>query len=364
MFDVLNYLYNLWGLAAAISTAFGIFSALIVLKKMGKNLFGKSRGFRILAGVTSVVCVIILIFSCVVGALFTKVPNVRNITVSEADQLLMENDLQLFLPAGMNKDDETFAKLVVNQDPLERSVVLKGTNVVVYIAFTVNTPTQNFVDVPSLIGKRYLDALEMLNESGLRFRISSSVDKNISTESAYIVSQSIAAGSSVPESSLIDLELSENEGDVFSPPTSPSTDFIVVPDVVNMEEQEAVKTMEGTGLTTQVWWLEGTDESLESYYIISQSIPAGSTVPKGTLIELERSSIKRGEPVVVPNVVGMEQKDATILLTNMGLQFQVWWKSGSDSPNGSYYIFSQDIPEGSTVPAGTLVRLGLSPTKP
>ena len=60
------------------------------------------------------------------------------------------------------------------------------------------------------------------------------------------------------------------------------------------------------------------------------------------------------------DVIGMEQEDATRLLVDCGLQFQVWRTDENNSSSKCYYIIDQSIPEGATVPAGTLICLELS----
>lgn len=45
------------------------------------------------------------------------------------------------------------------------------------------------------------------------------------------------------------------------------------------------------------------DDSLDHYYIISQSIDAGTEVPVGTHITLEKGAVKVGAQVTVPNLL-------------------------------------------------------------
>ena len=120
-----------------------------------------------------------------------------------------------------------------------------------------------------------------------------------------------------------------------------------------------MQLLESSGLGTSVWWLSSLNDILSAYYIIEQSIPAGSVVPIGTKVEIQRSGIKNGTSVVVPCVVGMDQEEATALLTNSGLSFQVWWTEVNNSSSEEVFIAEQSIPEGSVVPAGTVVRLKL-----
>lgn len=154
------------------------------------------------------------------------------------------------------------------------------------------------------------------------------------------------------------------------PPASEPQDIIsklvFVPNVVGMEQIEATELLANRGLQFQVWWTEENNISSEHYYVIDQSIPAESSVLAGTLVELELSPKKEvaSELVFVPNVIGMEQIEATELLTNQGLQFQVWWTEENNIAAEQYYIIDQSIPAYSNVVAGTLIELELSPRRP
>ena len=103
--------------------------------------------------------------------------------------------------------------------------------------------------------------------------------------------------------------------------------------------------------------------------VIGQSINEDSLVQKGTTVivyvNMEQTEIPDVEGMIfVPNVVGMEQVEATELLTERGLQFQVWWTGENNIEAEQYYIINQSIPADSQVPAGTLVKLELSPYQP
>lgn len=68
--------------------------------------------------------------------------------------------------------------------------------------------------------------------------------------------------------------------------------------------------------------------------------------------------------ITVPNVIGMEQIEATKLISEKGLQFQVWWTEENNIIAEHYYIIDQSIKEGTAVEGGSLIELELSPTKP
>ena len=106
-----------------------------------------------------------------------------------------------------------------------------------------------------------------------------------------------------------------------------------------------------------------------SKLIYEQSIRAGTVVMKNKTVELSYKSPavveESDDKVPVPKVIGMEQMEATSLLTESGLQFQVWWTDNGDFEySDTYYIIDQSIPADSEVSVGTLVKLELSSVQP
>lgn len=98
----------------------------------------------------------------------------------------------------------------------------------------------------------------------------------------------------------------------------------------------------------------------------SQSVDECSIVPKGTLVtvylkEIETDVADIQGTVTVPQVISMEQTEGAELLTESGLQFQVWWTEENNIGADLYYIVDQSIPAGSEVSAGTLIKVELSP---
>lgn len=369
MIKILEWFYDAWEYIVAIGTVIGIISGLMVFLPKSKKKYDDSGNIyfgeqnnviKHLSYLLFVVAVVITCISCIAALAFTKVPYVVNKTMQEASATLEKEKLHLIPPNNMQRDAETDLLTVTSQNFEEGAFVLKGTNV--SVTLDKRNASAAFVSVPGVVGEKFLDAIDLLIDRGLLYNTTTVGDTVGPTEKATVIGQSIAEDSRVPAGTIIDLELSFD--DIVVDPPVVEGDMVVVPDVVDMEQAEAENMLKSRGLVPFVWWSSGTDSDLDTYYIIDQSIPAGSTVPKGTEIQLERSGVKLGTPVVVPNVVGMEQIEATEYIVSLGLQFQVWWTEENNVSAEHYYIIDQSIPEGSTVPAGTLIRLELSVTGP
>lgn len=144
--------------------------------------------------------------------------------------------------------------------------------------------------------------------------------------------------------------------------------FTEVPRVRGGDVNEAETKLHNAGLTMALDRGINLKENWSSQ-VAGQSIDEYSIVPKGTKVIIYLNAVQTDMPdvqgiVSVPNVVGMEQIEATELLTESGLQFQVWWTEENNIEAEQYYVISQSIPADSEVPAGTLVKLELSPNKP
>lgn len=144
--------------------------------------------------------------------------------------------------------------------------------------------------------------------------------------------------------------------------------FTKVPLVSGTTVTEAVSLLEERELNIAFEPGVTKDENLENT-IMGQSIKEGALVEKETdivvyLYNEETEVPNLEEKVIMPNLIGKEQLEATEMLTEIGLQFQVWWTAENNTESETYYIISQSIPEDTEIPSGTLVKLELSPNKP
>ena len=365
---MLAALYDMWGVLAGVSIAISIITAIVSVYQWFVRNCELPRAVKIAMHFLFFCSGAVVASSCALGIFLTKAPIVYNKTVREAAEIFKNAGLELALPEGMLYDEHTQNRTVIGQSYEGDAPIPKGTKITVYIDSTGLRNPQKTVIVPKVVGSRYMDAMELLSESGLRHRVFIVDENDVSLKNAYVVSQSILDGASAPEGSLLELGVSAEKDFGVSDP--PSMDLIEVPYVIDMKDTEATKMLEDLGLKVMLSRSLGVKESPEGCsYVLAQSIPDGVSVPAGTRIELEQTGVKRGTSVTVPDVMGMEQTEATRLLKNTGLNYQVWWIEEYIAPQdecqfGVYYIINQSVPAGSTVSAGTLVKLQLSMIKP
>lgn len=288
---------------------------------------------------------------------YVKVPALRDKTVGAAIQELHYSGLEVSLPNGTLLTDEIMDQYVIGQKEEPGTLVKKGLPITPYYSNNGLYRLPDYIEVPSVVGKSYTEAIRILSEYHLQYQFD--VTDEPST-SAYISFQSYLPGTMVQQGTIITLQYVDNTSVIDSPVP---VGYVVVPNVVDYEENSAMEVLEQQGFEVSVWHLSSLSESFETYYIVEQSIPEGSIVPRGTKIELQKSGVKNGTSIVVPNVEGMEQEEATALLVNKGLSFQVWWTEEVNDLPDATFVVHQSIPEGSIVLAGTVVRLQLGEKK-
>ncbi|MCD7772082.1 MAG: PASTA domain-containing protein [Oscillospiraceae bacterium] len=164
--------------------------------------------------------------------------------------------------------------------------------------------------------------------------------------------------------------------------------FTTVPYLIGLQLNAANTSLINSGLDVSLI-PSVTLESNGSDLVTWSSIDSGTLVLKGSSVTLftqigvgdssedpedseedlssdtnEANSQTDFNTISVPDVYGMEQIDATNLLVEYGLEFQVWWYAEDIYTSDVYYIIDQSIPAGCEVEPGTLVKLQLSSLKP
>ncbi|TLZ33700.1 MAG: PASTA domain-containing protein, partial [Gammaproteobacteria bacterium] len=141
------------------------------------------------------------------------------------------------------------------------------------------------------------------------------------------------------------------------PPTVP------VPNVVGQTQAAATSAITSAGLTRGAV-TQQSSSTVASGNVISQSPAAGTSVAKGSAVNLVVSSgAPAPTPVAVPNVVGQTQAAAASAITSAGLtRGAVTQQSSSTVASGS--VISQSPAAGTSVAKGSAVNLVVSSGAP
>jgi beta-lactam-binding protein with PASTA domain len=193
-----------------------------------------------------------------------EVPNVVGMSESAAADALREEGLE---PRSRPVESDERAGTVVAQSPARGTDVEPDTVVTIDVA---EAPEPVLVRVPELVGERSADARARLRELGLR---ATQRPAESSEPAGTVVGQTPAAGAEVREGSAVTLRVSTGP---------PRTE---VPDVVGMDESDAVSELERAGFVPQVVD-EPTVEPGEDGIVVGQSPTGGTARRQGATVTI------------------------------------------------------------------------------
>ncbi len=210
------------------------------------------------------------------------------------------------------------------------------------------TSTGNQVAVPDVIGKTQDKATSTLKGAGLTVVPTTTSNCN-STDNGKVVTQNPAGAASVGKGSSVAIG-------VCSPAATP----VRVPNVIGQTQDKATATLKNTGLTAMPATTSNCN-SADNGSVVTQNPAGGASVGKGSSVAIGVCS-PAATPVLVPNVIGQTQDQATATLTDAGLTAAPTTTSNCNSAdNGS--VVTQNPAGGASVDKGSSVTINVcSPT--
>lgn len=197
------------------------------------------------------------------------------------------------------------------------------------------------VEMPYVIEKTVEDARNLLEQMGLVTEVR--YEESSTVEVGLVMRASVNAGDEVPKGSTVTLT------------ASAGPEGIDVIDVRGKNYEEAERILQGQGF--KVIKIEGYNDSYAAGEVAAQ-VPAGNSVaPEGTEITL---TVSLGpQKVPVPNLMGMTEMDATVKLTELGLQVgNVDYEFNAQYPEDQ--VFYQSYSYNTQVDPGTAVDFKVS----
>jgi len=128
---------------------------------------------------------------------------------------------------------------------------------------------------------------------------------------------------------------------------------ITVPDVAGMTKADAEKAVTDAGLTMEVQRENFSDKVAEGS-VISMITKAGESVDKGSVVKVVLS---RGEGVTVPNIGVLTGKEASNLVTKVGLKPVIVEEFSSEVEAGNVISYTD---AGQIIKAGSEVTITVS----
>lgn len=229
--------------------------------------------------------------------------------------------------------DDVQSGIVTHSDPDGGSSVHKSTNVQLYVSKGIDMK-----DVPNVVGKGQDEASRTLTDAGLALgAVTDAYSEDVPP--GQVISQSVAAGTSLAHDSTVDVVLSKGR--------EPRT----VPTLTGKGASAAKSSIEALGLVASP--TEAYSDTVPEGQVISQQTREGSTVYRGDSVSYTVS--KGPEMVTVPDVVGLQRQEAHDKLEGAGLTVQ------EDLILGGFFntVRSSDPAGGSKVKKGSTVTISV-----
>ena len=229
--------------------------------------------------------------------------------------------------------DDVQSGIVTHSDPDGGSSVHKSTNVQLYVSKGIDMK-----DVPNVVGKGQDEASRTLADAGLALgAVTDAYSEEVPP--GQVISQSVAAGTSLAHDSTVDVVLSKGR--------EPRT----VPTLIGKGASAAKSSIEALGLVASP--TEAYSDTVPEGQVISQQTREGSTVYRGDSVSYTVS--KGPEMVTVPDVVGLQRQEARNKLEGAGLTVQ------EDLILGGFFntVRSSDPAGGSKVKKGSTVTISI-----
>ncbi|MCS7227806.1 MAG: PASTA domain-containing protein [Endomicrobia bacterium] len=208
--------------------------------------------------------------------LYVRVPDIRNISVSEATKKLEQQNLKIQVIEEIETDAVPVGCVVVQQ-PLPKTKVKKNTEVVVILSKGVP-----LVKIPDVKLKSVDEARKILLNVGLGINEIKEVETE-TVEKGLVVTTEPEEGVGVKKGSLVRLVVSK--GKPHPVVVKKEVKKVRVPDIKNKSLVDAQKILEEQklrlGNVKKIC-----DEDKDFDIVVSQNPPAGTLVPEGSKIDI------------------------------------------------------------------------------
>jgi beta-lactam-binding protein with PASTA domain len=197
------------------------------------------------------------------------------------------------------------------------------------------------VIVPNYIGMNIEQVLGRLPND----RLTSGAIEEITSEqpTGEVIEQFPLAGSNVDPNTSVGFKLS----------SGPQQVTIDVPRLIGLSLQEAAEELKRNQLFAGLLKMEVSDK--REGEVLDQFPREGTAVPLGSAVDVTYSVLVREESEIVPNVIGMDLKDAQIILDEIGFPIEQVYYENSKTKEGT--VIKQQPTPGEKVKKGTPVTL-------
>lgn len=207
--------------------------------------------------------------------------------------------------------------------------------------FTRSLDDGDLVTVPSVVGLPLEEARAQLEDLDLEVRVERAPSEQI--EPGVVMDQDPARNDEVEAGSTVLLTVSSGP------------DIVVVPSLLLLSQDEAVRVLEDLELVPEITPREA-EPGQEPGFVVDQNPAADEEVPPGSSVEIFVTT--EAGTVLVPDVVGVPLAQAQARLQAEGLRFTSTEAPSADVPTGA--VISSNPGAGASVERNAVVELVVS----
>lgn len=301
------------------------------------NVLSQDPSAKTVAGKGSIVDVVL---SAGAGKIY--MPDIENYSKDYAKDILTAQGFEVEFRDAKG-DCEKYAPDSVCDYSLENGQgVYKGETVIVYVKSEEEKQTSKY-SMPKIVGMDFDDAQDKLYSDGI-----------------YISIEKYEYNDRIPENQIVAQSVNENEqvdkGSTVYVTVSLGKEKVFMPDVAFTTEENAKKILEECGLKVKIE--EEENQYVAKGTVIKQKDAPGTQIEKGTEVTIIVSS---GYTVAVPDVVGLNEKDAISRIIESGLAVNVVYEY--DINKAQKTVTAQDKQANEKVQLGTAVTITVNSEK-
>jgi serine/threonine-protein kinase len=241
------------------------------------------------------------------------------------------------------------AGTVLAENPQAGTRVGKGSTVALRVS-------KGQATVPDVRGQDVASAKAALTAAGLVptvFQVPGAEPKGTVTGQNPLPNKKVARGSKVRINVSAGAAASGGAPTTQSTTTTTATQQVQVPNVVGLQQNVAQRRLNRAGLAVRVQYVAS---SKPSGQVVDQSPAAGTSMKKGSRVQITVSLGSNATTTQVPDVVGQDQQTATTTLQGAGFEVQVIDVPATDpSQNGN--VVDEQPAGGSRAPQGSTVTI-------
>lgn len=214
----------------------------------------------------------------------------------------------------LSDDDDESPSATTATSGTDRTTSATTTGATTTGTTTAATTAVATVAVPDVVGAPASDAQAALRDAGLRANLHTVPSAR---PGGTVVAQNPGAGAEVDEGSAVRLNVSAGG----TPPAPPEPEPATVPDVVGLEQTEAVRALQQAGLEASVQLVPSEEPQSR---VVAQAREPGASVERGDAVQINVSTGPDPAPnSAIPDVVGRGEQEARDQLRAAGFRVQV-----------------------------------------